>query len=81
MPPDIEQKVLKELSALEHEQWMKWAGHILETEDISLATRERWQKDMIPYEQLPEEERALDRSFARKSLEVFKKYQDEMANI
>jgi len=72
-----EQQLLEELSRLEHEQWMTWAQHILETENISKSTRNRWQQYFAPYDQLPEDIKELDKPFAQKSLEVFKKFLQE----
>lgn len=65
-----EQKILEALSRIEHEQWMEWAQEILDTEDISPERRLRWQADFVPYEQLPESRKKLDRPYARKALEV-----------
>ncbi len=57
---------------LEHEQWMAWAQHILATENISEEIRKRWEADFVPYAELPEPVKNLDRPFARKSLGIIK---------
>lgn len=67
-------ELLEKLSAQEHEQWMSWAKHILENENISEQTKKRWQADFVPYLNLPENIKKLDRPFARKSLHVFEEY-------
>lgn len=66
--------LLEKLSILEHEQWMIWAKHVLETEHISDRTKERWQKDFVAFADLTEPLRDKDRVFAKKSLEVFEEY-------
>jgi len=77
MNPAQEKQIFEELSALEHEQWLMWAKDILEKEDISEETRKRWEEYFVPYEVLPEGAKNLDRTFARKSLEVFKSFLEE----
>ena len=67
-------ELLEKLAKLEHQQWMLWATHVLETENISIETRNRWESDFIPYGDLPESIKKLDRPFANKSLDVFEKY-------
>jgi len=74
MNPEKEQQLLEELSHIEHEQWVLWVRHIMETQDIDQKTKDRWESYCIPYQQLPDGVAELDRVFARKSLEVFKKY-------
>ncbi|MFT6361210.1 MAG: hypothetical protein ACJA2Z_000184 [Candidatus Paceibacteria bacterium] len=71
------EKMFEELSALEHEQWMIWAKEILSLEDISPERRERWEQYFVPYDELTDSVKNSDRVFARKSLEIFKKYQKE----
>jgi hypothetical protein len=71
-------KLLEELSQLEHKQWVEWAKSILEKEDISEETQKRWKKDFIPYVDLPEEIKRLDRPFARKSLKVFEEFLEKL---
>lgn len=61
------------LSALEHEQWMHWAKTILASENISAERRARWEADFVPYDQLPESVKKLDRVYARKVLDLLKR--------
>lgn len=69
-----EHELLEQLADLEHQQWMSWVKHILKHEDISAATKQRWEKSCVPYGDLPNQQKELDRMFARKSLAVFKEY-------
>ena len=70
-------ELLEKLSALEHEQWMSWAKHILENEKISEETKKRWKADFLPYQNLSEEVKQQDRPFAQKSLELFEKFLED----
>ncbi len=56
---------LEKLSAAVHEIWMKWAKSLMETETLSAARIERWNKLMVPYANLPEDEKEKDRAQAR----------------
>ena len=48
-----------------HELWMHWATAIMAEESISKARRERWKSYMVPYEDLPEHAKDMDRKEAR----------------
>ena len=52
---EMQEKLLEELSELEHKQWMHWAKDILKEEDISEEREERWKKDFKSYKDLPED--------------------------
>lgn len=75
--PDLQQKFIEDLAALEHEQWMTWAKSIMETEEISQTRRKRWEKFMIPYSDLPEEVKEHDRTWAVKVFELCKRHIDD----
>lgn len=66
--------VIDELAALEHEQWMTWAKDIIEEEDISDARAHRWMQYFIPYEELDEDIKELDRVWARKAFNMVVEY-------
>jgi hypothetical protein len=62
---------LEALAALEHDQWMAWAKTLLSSEPgISAERRKRWQSLMVPYKDLPEDQKEHDRKWARKALVV-----------
>lgn len=63
-------ELLEKLASLEHDQWMRWAKDILRDENISSATRERWESSFIPYGELSDDLKELDREFARKTLKL-----------
>jgi hypothetical protein len=62
--------IVEKLAALEHDQWMDWAKNILETEEITAERAERWKDLFIPYDELSEEMKELDREWARKVLKI-----------
>jgi hypothetical protein len=66
---DVERaKAVEALAAVEHEQWIDLASFLTADEDISTARREQWNALMVPYTNLPEEQKEQDRAWARKAL-------------
>ena len=70
-----DEKIIESLAELEHEQWMKWADTIMQTEKISDARFARWASCMIPYADLTEEMKEFDKEWARKALAILRKAQ------
>ena len=68
-----DEEIIESLAELEHEQWMKWADTIMQTEKISDARFARWASCMIPYADLTEEMKEFDREWARKALAILRK--------
>ncbi len=64
--------MLEEVAKYVHEEmWVKWAKIMLDAEpNISTERRERWEECFIPYEDLRDEVKELDRQFARKIIEI-----------
>ena len=53
---------------------MGWAKDILKTEDITEERKKRWEEDSFkPYENLTEEQKDMDREWAKKVLKVIEK--------
>ena len=71
-----DEEIIESLAELEHEQWMKWADTIMQTEKISDARFARWASCMIPYADLTEEMKEFDREWARKALAILRKAQE-----
>lgn len=68
---NMKKKIVEELAELEHEQWMYWAKDILKTEDITEERAKRWEKESFkPYKNLTEEQKDMDREWARKVLKI-----------
>jgi predicted transcriptional regulator len=63
-------KLLEELAAIEHTQWIEWSKNLAEKENLSPERLERWQKLWVPYEQLDEKDKENDRKWARKGMHV-----------
>jgi len=67
-------KLIEELAELEHEQWMKWAKDILKSEDISEDRAKRWKDESFKsYKDLSEEQKEMDREWAKKVLKIVNK--------
>jgi len=72
-----DEEIIESLAELEHEQWMKWADTIMQTEKISDARFARWASCMISYAELTEEMKEFDREWARKALAILRKAQEK----
>ena len=62
--------LLEILAELEHQQWMNWAKSLMDKEDLSNEIVEKWNSYFVPYTQLPEEIKELDRVYARKVIGI-----------
>lgn len=62
--------LLEKLSALEHEQWIEWAKSIRSTELLTYDRQKRWDRYMVPYDQLDENIKEHYRKWARKVLDI-----------
>jgi hypothetical protein len=60
------QELLEQLAELEHEQWVAWSRAV--AAEVSEGRRRRWQECWVPYAELPEEVKEVDREWARKVL-------------
>jgi len=60
------QELLERLAELEHEQWVAWSRAV--AAEVSEERRRRWQECWVPYAELPEGVKELDRAWARKVL-------------
>jgi hypothetical protein len=63
--------LLEALSDLEHQQWIKWAKSIIDSELISEARKQRWLTMMIDYKDLPDNIQEYDREWARKVMALY----------
>ena len=63
-------QLLEQLAELEHQQWMDWAQALMRKEKLSKETVEKWNSYFVPYHQLSEEIKELDRVYARKVISV-----------
>ena len=59
-------ELLERLAEVEHEQWLAWSRSV--APEVNLERRQRWEACWVPYSQLPEEVKELDRVWARKVL-------------
>lgn len=70
MTAELEQK-LEQLAELEHRQWIEWSKNLVEKEpQISKERKERWSKLWVPYSELSEPMKDLDREWARQVLAI-----------
>lgn len=68
---DIEkEKLIEKLAEIEHQQWVEWSQQLARTEKVSVNRIARWKTLWIPYAELSEENKALDRVWAMKVLRL-----------
>jgi hypothetical protein len=65
------EKLLEQLAELEHEQWVAWSQAV--APDVPEDRRRRWQACWVPYRDLPEDVKELDRIWARKVLDLLQR--------
>ncbi len=63
--------LLEALSDLEHQQWIKWAKSIIDSEPIIEARKQRWLTMMVDYKDLPDNIQEYDREWARKVMALY----------
>ncbi len=64
--------LIEELADIEHQQWIHWSQSV--AENIPFPLRSKWQKSWIPYPELNEELKEMDRVWARKVLALLQKH-------
>jgi len=72
-----DEEIIESLAELEHEQWIKWASTIMQTEKISDGRIARWKDCFVSYADLSEEMKEFDREWARKALATLRKAQEK----
>lgn len=63
-----ERDAIERVAEVEHAQWMAWSKAV--AHEVSPERRARWARYWVPYEDLPEEVKELDRVWARKAIEA-----------
>jgi hypothetical protein len=61
-----ERRAVERVAVVEHDQWVEWSKSV--APEVTPDRRARWQKYWVPYEDLPEDVKELDRIWARKAL-------------
>lgn len=74
---EIFNALIEELAEIEHDQWWSWTKELEKIHRTDPAWQyifEQWSKSWIPYCQLSEGQKDMDRVWARKVIEVFLKH-------
>lgn len=58
------------LAELEHDKWVEWSKAIAEKEQVSPERLERWKGCWVPYAELSEEKKEIDRMYADRVLQI-----------
>jgi hypothetical protein len=62
---------IERVAEIEHEQWMAWSKSV--ADEVSPERRARWEKYWVPYRDLPEDVKELDREWARKVIDEIRR--------
>ena len=63
---DRERDAVERVAEVEHAQWVTWSKEV--AHEVSPERRARWARYWVPYKDLPEEVKELDRVWARKAI-------------
>lgn len=67
---------MERLAALEHEQWCFWVGQLIATGRIPDWLVVQWKRSMVPYGELPENSKEMDRVWARRVVDVLERAEE-----
>lgn len=67
-PDSVRRELREKLAELEHEQWCDWSRSVAETETLAPERLEAWKKRWIPYSELSEADKDMDREYADRVL-------------
>lgn len=62
------------LAEIEHQQWCDWSKNLAESESISPERLAAWHRRWVPYTQLSEADKDLDRAYADMVLEALRQF-------
>ena len=65
---DSESQTVERVAQVEHEQWTAWSKSV--ADEVSPERRARWEKYWVPYKDLPDDIKELDRAWARKAIQA-----------
>lgn len=60
------------LAEMEHEQWCEWSRNLAGTETLAPERLAAWRSRWVPYAELSEADKDLDREYADRVLEVLR---------
>ncbi len=66
--PTAPASLRERLAELEHEQWIEWSRTLAAGESLSAERLARWHARWVPYAELTEEAKELDRAYADRIL-------------
>lgn len=73
----MNEELLEKLAALEHEQWQEWSQAV--ASEVSEEKRASWEENWVPYDQLDDSTKDLDREWAVQVMEIIAPYLKEDA--
>jgi hypothetical protein len=64
------QRLRERLASIEHDQWMAWSRALAADEHLSDQRLARWRRHWVPYEEMSEQARDVDRRWADRVLDI-----------
>lgn len=64
----VSRELREKLAELEHEQWCDWSRSVAATETLAPERLEAWTKRWVPYSELSEADKDMDREYADRVL-------------
>lgn len=61
------------LAEIEHDQWCEWSRNLAETEDLAPERLATWKARWVPYGELSEADKDLDRVYADRTLDLLRR--------
>ena len=63
-------ELVEALAEIEHAQWLHWSQAV--AVDVTAATRDKWQRSWVDYDELTDDLKEADRVWARKVLTLLR---------
>ena len=65
-------ELVEALAEIEHAQWMHWSKTV--AANVTVATRDKWQRSWVDYTELSDELKEADRVWARKVVSLLREH-------
>jgi hypothetical protein len=69
-PTNPTDELVEALAEIEHAQWLHWSQAV--AVDVTAATRDKWRRSWVAYDELRDDMKEVDRVWARKVLTLLR---------
>ena len=77
MEKNIKEQLMEAIAAVQHDAWMHWAKAV--SPEVSEERKLRWEAFMVPYDQLDESTKDMDREWAEEVIEAIEPIWDKLS--